>query len=80
MNKIILLSVLTFSHVLIAQMETSEEQQVYQQSQERKRIQKRKVREKNYPGARVEGELLVQPDIITTKDKRKKEKEERQGE
>ena len=49
----------------------------YQQTQEAKRVQKRRVREKNYPGARLEGELTVQPDIKTNKEKRKLEKEER---
>lgn len=80
MNKFIIVFILFFAGPLLAQEEANYELQSYQQSMERKRVQKRKVREKNYSGARIEGELAVQPDIKTSKEKRKLEKENRQGE
>jgi hypothetical protein len=48
------------------------------QERERRALHKKKVREKLYPGGQTEGELTIQPDLMTTKEKRKQEKEERE--
>jgi len=52
--------------------------QISDQQREKRALHKRKVREKLYSGASVEGELFVQPDLITTREKRKQEKQERE--
>jgi hypothetical protein len=83
MKNIFFISFLIFQYGLDAisqELSQSPEASAFVSDQERERraLHKKKVREKLYPGGQTEGELTIQPDLMTTKEKRKKEKEERE--
>jgi len=80
MQKLIIFLLLTyFSNLSFSQGPTNSNRLALDQEREKRALHKKKVREKLYLGAFTEGELSVQPDIMTTKEKRKKEKEEREN-
>lgn len=68
-----------FSNLLFSQDLNDPNQRSQDQEREKRSLHKKKVREKLYLGASTEGELAIQPGIMTTKEKRKKEKEEREN-
>lgn len=49
------------------------------QAQSSRRLHKKKVRERLVPGMVTEGELALQSDLMTTKEKKRKEKQERES-
>lgn len=49
----------------------------YQKAIESRKLQKKRVRDRAYPGAHLESELTVQTDLTTSREKRRQERQER---